>query len=267
MDPLDMIRDDLLQKYIPSEREIIGIWATDCLFNPANNGRVFKYKFIIVQTRLGQGCAYSDHDQYDPTYLAGLIGKDSLDCTIEDTALRVACIDSLSEKVSYGYKTDELKICGTSSDKLRGRTEIIIKEAERLIGNLHGKKVVNVGVVGDIIYQFSGLGSQVVGTDFDASIIGKTFMDRVPIISGEYTLDALKNADIAIVTGMTIVTKTLDDIISICRENNVKLIVFAETGSNMGQYYIQKGVDCYLGEVFPFYIFNGLSTIKITRRE
>jgi len=121
--------------------------------------------------------------------------------------------------------------------------------------------------VGDILFHFIKHGCQVIGSDFDPTIIGKTFFDKAPIVSGKKTFEILKSVDIAVVTGMTIVTKTLDSIINVCREHNVKLIVFAETGSNMAQYYVQRGVDCYLSESFPFYIFNGESTISITHHD
>lgn len=87
------------------------------------------------------------------------------------------------------------------------------------------------------------------------------------IFSGNRTLELLREVDLAIVTGMTITTHTLDAIIDTCKENNVKLIVYAETGANMGQYYVSRGVNTYLGEIYPFYIFNGISTIVITKYE
>jgi len=267
MDSLEKIKKFVLGQCTPSEREIAGIWATDCLYNPAKNGRVFKLKFIIAQTQIGQGCAYSSNDRYDAGYLAELVGKDCLDDKIEDLPLKVACIDSLCEKIFFGYETEEIKLEGSSAYKLRARTDLIIREAERLIGDLRGKKVLNVGVVGDIVFQFYNRGCQVIGSDFDSTIVGQLFFDKVPIISGTHTLDALKDVDIAVVTGMTIANATLNEIIAVCREYNVKLIVFAETGSNMGQFYVQEGVDCYLGEAFPFYIFNGVSTIRITRNK
>lgn len=267
MNSLCEMKKFFLQQYTDTEREIVGIWATDCLYNPIGNGRIFKCKFIVVQTQVGQGCAYSEHDQYDSEKLVKLVGKDCLKCELDDLAFEVACVDSLAEKIFYGYKTETIKLEGLSLNKLHARTEIIINEAKKLVGNLVGKKVLNVGVVGDIIFQFLKHGCQVIGSDFDSTIIGKTFFDKASIASGVNTLDILKTVDIAVVTGMTIVTQTLDSIINVCREHNVKLIVFAETGSNMAQYYVQQGVDCYLSETFPFYIFNGESTISITRRE
>ncbi len=265
MDLLEKLEGLVLGQTTTSEREIAGMWATDCLFNPAQNGRIFKYKFIIAQTQIGQGCAYSSNENYNADCLAKLVGKDCLDNEIKDLPLRVACLDSLCERISFGYEAEEINLNGTSAHKLRARTELIIKEAERLMGDLRGKKVLNVGVVGDIIFQFYNHGCSVIGSDFDPTIVGKHFFKEVPIISGTYTLEALKNVDIAVVTGMTIANATLNKIIAVCKEFGVKLIVFAETGSNMGQFYVREGIDCYLGEIFPFYIFNGISTIRITR--
>lgn len=267
MDTFKEIKKKLLKEYTPFDRTIVGIWATDCLYNPMQNGRIFKYKFIVVQTNLGQGCAYSVNENYDVNYLESLIGQDCLNVKIDDMALYVACMDSLMENISFGYDFDNVIIKGISNDKLHMRTDTIINEAKQLLGELRGKSILNVGVVGDIIKKFCEIGCNVIGSDFDDTIVGKKLFNMVPIESGENTLELLTKADLAVVTGMTITTKTLDSIIDCSIKNNVKLIVFAETGANMGQYYVHKGVNCYLGEKYPFYIFNGESNIIITRRE
>jgi hypothetical protein len=42
--------------------------------------------------------------------------------------------------------------------------------------------------------------------------------------------------------------------------------MFAETGSNLGDFYVKNGVDCVIGEPFPFYIFQGKNTLNIFRK-
>ena len=128
--------------------------------------------------------------------------------------------------------------------------------------NTQGKNVVNVGVVGDIIRLFSEHDFRIVSTDFDESIVGTQLFGN-HIYSGHNTLDFVANSDLAIVTGMSISTKTIDEIINCCQQNNTKLIIFAETGANLAQFYIEMGVDSYISELFPFYIFNGTSTINV----
>lgn len=264
---MDKLKKRLLKQSSSFDRTIVGVWATDCLYNPMQNGRIFKYKFIIIQTNMGQGCAYSDQNEYDVNYLESLIGKDCLNLEINDSALNVACMDSLAECISYNYSVQHLILEGKSNDKLHMRTALIIEEAKRLIGSLQGKKILNVGVVGDIVKGFFEMGCDVVGSDFDDTIIGKKLFGEVSVISGNYTLELLTKVDLAVVTGMTITTKTLNCIIKTCKEYNIKLIVFAETGANMGQYYVHQGVDCYIGEKYPFYIFDGKSEITIIRRQ
>ncbi|MDR1665251.1 MAG: hypothetical protein LBR83_10100 [Clostridiales bacterium] len=148
---------------------------------------------------------------------------------------------------------------------MRWRSTLILREAERLLGSVKGKSIVNVGVVGDILTLFRENGAHIVGTDFDPEIVGKKMFGTVEIVDGAKTLDMIAASDLCIVTGMTITTRTIDDIIDCCRRYNVKMIVFAETGANLGGYYAANGVDAYLGEVFPFYIFNGPSRIDVYR--
>lgn len=264
---LEDIKSIILKNSCDIDRVIVGVWSVDCLFNPAKNGRVFKYKFLLVQTEKGLGCSYSENYEYDVSYLESLIGKDCLLYKIEDYALQVAAIDSVMSYYNGPLYSNEVKrIEGTANEKLNSRTTIIIEEAKRIVGDLRGKKVLNIGVVGDIIRGFLCEGCLVSGTDFDEEIIGKKLFDKAEIYNGSRTIEILKSVDLAVVTGMTIVTKTIERIIEICKRNKIKLIVFAETGANMGQYFVEKGVDVYIGEEYPFYIFNGSSIIRITRK-
>lgn len=264
---LENIKDNIIKNSSDIGRRIVGIWAVDCLFNPAKNGRIFKYKFLLVQTEKGLGCAYSENYEYDISYLESLIGQDCLTNRINDFALQVAAIDSVMSYYNGSLYSNEVKsISGTANEKLNKRTSIIIEEAKRMVGDLKGKKILNVGVVGDIIRGFLHEGCNVLGTDFDEEIIGKKLFDKAEIYNGSRTTEILKTVDLAVVTGMTIVTKTIESIIEICKRNKIKLIVFAETGANMGQYFVDRGVDVYIGEEFPFYIFNGSSIIRITRK-
>lgn len=266
MKSLGDLKEILLHNSSCDERKIIGLWTTDCLYNPSNNGRIFQYKYLIVQTKFGQGCAYSINTTYNVNELSKLIGEDCLSEVITDGALQVACLDALSNKLNFNYCSETIELQGKSEYKLCMRSSLIVAEAKRMIGDLKGKRILNVGVVGDIIKSFIEEECEIAGTDFDDNIIGSKLFDKVSIYSGKYTTSLIKDADIAIVTGMTITTNSLDEIIRACKMFGVKLIIFAETGANMGQYYVKHGADVYIGEKYPFYIFDGKSTIEITRK-
>lgn len=266
---MERLREKIRKGNISEEELIIrGLWSVDCLFKPNVKERTFNYKFIVAQT-IGQGCAYSMSTNYDVKYLESLMGKNYLDLKLEDTALEVAILDAIYSTLQR--EPDRVvEISGNSVDKAEIRAKIVAEETIRLIdnNNLKNEKplLLNVGVVGNIIKEFVDKDMDVIGTDFDSEIVGKKLFGRAEIIHGSNTLEMVKKCDIAIITGMTLTTNTLDDIINTAKEHNTKIVMFAETGSNLGDFYVENGVDCVIGEPFPFYIFQGKNTLNIFRK-
>jgi hypothetical protein len=263
-DSLSTILEEIASSTSPAQRRVEGLWGVDCLFNPAGNGRIFNYKFLLAQTT-ALGCAYSTRLTYPAEELESYINKDFLQIDLPDMALKVALMDSAYPACNPG-KPDLIETMdGFAAKKMRWRSELILREAERVLGTVKGKRIVNVGVVGDILTTFKEHGADIIGTDFDPVIAGTKMFDQVQILDGKQTPCAISTADLCVVTGMTITTCTIDSLIKLCREKNVKMIVFAETGINLGSFFVKQGVDVYLGETFPFYIFHGTSRINIYR--
>jgi len=126
--------------------------------------------------------------------------------------------------------------------------------------------VVNVGVVGNVIRALKNEGCEVMASDMEPEMVGTTVHDTL-VQDGTKTFDLVRDADLAIVTGMTIATDSLGLIIEEARTHNTRLLVFAETGANLGQEYCRTlGVDTVVSEPFPFYIFQGKSRIEVYRR-
>ena len=268
---LDDIRASIKNNASLTEDNLIirGLWSVDCLFKPNVSERTFNYKFLVAQT-LGQGCAYSLEREYDVKYLESLMGKNYLDLHIKDTALEVAILDAIYSTLQS--KPDrQVKIEGTSVNKTVDRTNIIVEETLRLVdkNNLKRKRplIANIGVVGNFIKALLDADVDVIGADFDAGIVGKKLFDKAEIVHGDNTLEVIKISDVALITGMTLTTNTLGEIIDTAKEHNTKLVMFAETGSNLGDFFIKKGVNCVIGEPFPFYIFQGTSILNIFRKE
>ena len=260
MNSLNDIERLVLESSTDKERVIQGLWSVDCLFNPAGNGRVFDYKFLVAQTMAGQGCSYSTHHNYSGAALKPYIGNDFADFDITDTALKVAFLDAVYGTLFPAKQIKRLEKTADSITKMRWRTQIIMDEAIRLLGDVRNRRIVNIGVVGDILNVFNEAGADIFGTDYDPSIIGNL---DVPVVDGASTLDAVRESDLAIVTGMTVTTNTIDSILDCALKNGVKVIVFAETGANFASFYLSRGVDVYLSEHFPFYIFSGASAIDV----
>lgn len=268
---LQKIRESVINNHDIDESKLIirGLWSVDCLFKPNIKERTFNYKFIVAQT-MGQGCAYSTVKNYDIEYLESLMGKSYLDLKFEDTALEVAILDSIYSTLQR-TPDRQIELSGTSVEKAEARAKIVVEEAMRLINKENLKNdiplVCNIGVVGNIIKELIDKDLQVVGADFDEEIVGKKLFNEVAVVHGENTPKLIEQSDVAIVTGMTLTTGTLDEIITAAERYKTRLVVFAETGSNFGSFYVQNGIDCAIGEPFPFYIFQGMTTLNIFRKQ
>ncbi len=265
---INEIRKKIQNGNIKKEDSIVkGLWGVDCLFQPQPTERVFDCKFLIAQT-IGQGCVYCDINAYEHSYLRSFVGKNYFDIDFkDDSSLELAIMDSLYGEYFNQNCDYESILSGRSSEKAIERSNIIVEEALKLTNGRKDIRVVNVGVVGNILRGFMEREIEVCGTDFDPEIVNKNMFGKVPICHGDETLSCVKKADIAIVTGMTIATQTLDSILETAKENGTKVVVFAETGANFASTYLENGVDVFISEPFPFYIFNGDSKIKVYRKK
>jgi uncharacterized UPF0146 family protein len=218
----------------------------------------------MAMTR-GQGCCYCTGDDQRGREL---VGTDARELVGLQTCISIAALDSLFASIPrQPVAVHELR--GTPIDKTAVRTRIIADEALRLLGHVCGRrpKVLNVGVVGNVIRDLSERGCEVQATDLEPEMIGRE-VHGVRVEDGYRTHQLVAQADLAIVTGMTIATDSLGLILEAARASGTKLLIFAETGANFGQEYCRTlGVDTVVSEPFPFYIFQGTSTIEVFRKE
>jgi uncharacterized protein (DUF4213/DUF364 family) len=126
---------------------------------------------------------------------------------------------------------------------------------------------VNVGVVGDFLEELRRLKeARVTASDFYQGIVGHR-PAGVFVEHGSRTLELVAEADVAVVTGMTLANGTLEDIIATARSSGTRIVVFAETGAHFGSEYCRMGIDVTISEPLPFYLSGpGRSTLKIFRR-
>jgi uncharacterized protein (DUF4213/DUF364 family) len=79
--------------------------------------------------------------------------------------------------------------------------------------------------------------------------------------------ELIKEADLAIITGMTLPNRTLPGIMEMAREHKTSTMIWAITGRNFGHYYLEQGVDCVISDPSPFLLLPGPARISIWRRE
>jgi uncharacterized UPF0146 family protein len=268
MTVLTQLREIALQKSrgLPDDDFTLrGQWTCDLLFSPNKGERVFEYSVLLMQT-LAQGACYCAHGR--PTLRKEFIGQDIRELTAPDSDFEVAMLDAIYSGFARSSQ-EEHTLVGNSVVKAQQRAAIVVNEVTRQLQDLQRRpKVVHVGVVGNILKQLSESGMEVYATDLDPLLVDQR-IHSVDILNGEqHNYELIENCDLALITGMTLATGTLDAILQTARENNTKVIMFAETGAWLGQEYCQTfGIDAVISEPFPFYIFEGTSTIRVHRRE
>lgn len=238
--------------------------------------RIFEYEVIVCQTDLGQGASYS-FETVNRDMFSELLGKNVSEIDFknyDNFSLKVAIMDSIFSGFYPKSPSVEVNISGRSSSKATTRAEIVGFETlrvlmDRIQGNRMKNKlpvILNIGYVSRFRTVLKELiDHSFLSTDLHPDLIGK-MVDGVYVEDGNLKNEEyLEVADVAIVTGMTITTRTLSEIIEKARRYHTSLIVFAETAYNPASHYINYGVDSVVSEEFPYYIFDGTSTIRVFR--
>lgn len=280
-DPIyNFLLDNVLDKINISNIFVKGLWKIDLFFNPDPRERTFKYTILVSQTSNdGQGAAYCSHDEtISVRRIHNLVGNKVNDILFDESlpyCLKISILDSLYESLKQSPDYTVL-IEGSSRKKAYYRAEIIINEVivllykkiiENKIKNTN-PTILNIGFVSmfqNILYDKIH-SIRFFATDLHKDIINKVF-NNIKILNGkEHNIELLEKSDIALVTGMTLSTSTLYDILNYAKRYNTDVVIFAETGYNLSPYYINFGANVIISEEFPYYIFNGISRLRIYRK-
>ena len=120
-----------------------------------------------------------------------------------------------------------------------------------------------IGSVGSIIKKLRENDIDVFATDLDKSILG-FHLGGVEIKNGlENNKEYIERSDICLISGMTLVTGTLGEILNLCKNSNTQPMLYAQTGYNLASEYLNIGVKVVIAESFPNYIFPGDTHIKV----
>jgi hypothetical protein len=250
----------------PDESFVIrGLWRTDLLFRPNPTERTFNYTYLLVQT-VGEGACYCDNI---PALKEGfsLLGKDCRRIHPAYRCFEVATLDAMfSAFEKHPHKTHTMT--GNSAEKALWRSRIVVDEVMRQLDSAgcRNARVVNVGVIGNIIRMLRAEGIEVSGTDGDPLLVGSE-IGGVRILDQDKSIELVEGSDVAVITGMIISTDTMDEILEVARKGGTRIVLFCETGANFCEEYVRMGIDSAVAEYFPFYIFGGTTRIDVFRKE
>jgi hypothetical protein len=245
--------------------QIRGLWRTDLMFRPNPAERTFNYTFLLVQT-FGEGACYC---ATIPALTEGerLLGQDCREVVHDYRCFEVATTDAMYS-VFDKHPDESHTMTGPARKKALWRSGLVVTEVMRLLEAMDASpgRVVNVGVIGNIITMLNARGVDVVGTDEDPRVVGKD-IDGSPVYGEERTVELVEECDVAVMTGMIVSTETMTEILEAAKRGGTKLVMFCETGANLCEEYVKLGVDAAVAEPFPFYIFGGSTRIDIYRRK
>lgn len=190
-----------------------------------------------------------------------------------DAVDRVAFVDLLMGHIA-GEVDEYVSLNGTLHAKYAKRSRIFADQAARILqwkGRSNWKSgtphILVIGATAGIIGALIKRGFYVSATDECPAIVG-TDLGGVKVRDGRVANGPLiKQAELAIITGMTLPNRTLPKLMKLARKYNTSTMIWAITGKNFGRYYTQHGADCVISDPSPFLLLPGPATLSICRRE
>lgn len=242
-----------------SALRVRGLWKTQYALRLNPDDTVLRLDYLLAQT-VAQGCAYFDASR-SPALPSEVLGQSALDCLDSSRELTIALLDAVYGSIPSlrGEPDRSFVLDGPNHQKARQRAEVVVGEVARLASARPPKRdgrhvVANVGVVGTILAALRrGSDWTIQASDFATGVVG-TVPHGVEVSPGTASEDLVRDADVAVVTGMTLTTDTLDGVLRAAAESGTALVVFAQTGSSFARTYCELGVDAVVAEPFPFYL-------------
>jgi Putative heavy-metal chelation len=271
-------RDRLLQAIVHRAQEahrdgrlsadattIRGVWNTSYVIELAEASSRLHLHYVVVQT-VAQGCCYYEPTIETPGVSEALIGLNVLSARLVGQAWHIAALDAVFAELCR-EADDQHVISGSNIEKAEGRASLIASEVTRLLGSMRRPaRVANIGVVGDVVDALKRSPEvEVLASDFYQQIVGRT-IHGVEVAHGSLTPQIVADADVALVTGMTLANGTIDEIMDVAQANGTAVVVFAQTGAHFAELYCDLGVRTVISEPLPFYLTgSGPTTIDVFR--
>lgn len=250
---------------------LTALWAISFLVQPAPGERKTSYPMWIAQTE-NYGTAVGLAVLPAPDLR--LVGEDARHVLshglCRNPVERTAVVDSVISQVSRPPDR-QLILDGNSHAKYVARAGLFADEATTLLGSapLKGSKphVLVIGATAGIIGALVGRGFAVSATDLWPEAVGHE-LGGVRVRSGKTdNARLMQDADLAIITGMTLSNGTLAGLMDLADKHNTSTMIWAVTGRNFGDYYTRHGVDCVISDPSPFLLLPGPVPMAVWRRK
>ncbi|MGP3980932.1 Rossmann-like domain-containing protein [Streptomyces sp. KR80] len=222
----------------------------------AGGNTTYLNQYVLVRLRGAFGACAFEADEIDPAICRDASGS-PLDVLLREAPrpLRIAALDA------YLAETRPHRDAARAEPVTlpAGPPEVRAKARDAAIAGLlniaDGAKVALIGVVNPLVAAIRERGGVPLPCDFNLRTTqwGDHVTDDMNQVLG--------TAEAVVATGMTLGNSTFDTILARCREREVPLIVYAQTGSAVARAFLGAGVTALSAEPFPFSQFSAEPTV------
>lgn len=231
------------------------------LYTIKDSERVFTdMNFCLVLFEDAYGFSYFQDDiDYS---LSRFVNKSALQIIDEELPvyLRVAIIDALFCLINKDSNTDRLVFTGNLRQKAKMRAETLLEQIS------DRSRILLLGAATEIIEEAKRKNCDLTVLDLNKQKIGLQLCSAEIENADQINLEKeVQETDYIVATGMIFVSETADEIFKLSINNNKKLILFMETGSNFGPQLLDHGASTVLSEFFPYYDFYGETKYLVSK--
>nr|WP_249417094.1 DUF364 domain-containing protein [Streptomyces sp. TS71-3] len=222
----------------------------------AGGDTTYLNQYVLVRLGRSFGACAFEAGEIDAAICRDASGT-PLDALLREAPLplRIAALDAhLAEARPHrdAAEADPITLpAGTPEIRAHARDAAIAG----LLDTPPGAKVGLIGVVNPLVAAIRERGGDCLPCDFNL----RTTQWGDPVTGS--MAGVLDVADAVVATGMTLSNGTFDAILGRCRERDIPLVVYAQTGSAVARAFLGAGVTALSAEPFPFSQFSADPTV------
>lgn len=251
--------DELIQAVLggafgadPAAVPVIGVFWVAQSTRFSGTSQTYRNYYLLFRAGAHFGACCVERNQFDASIADELAGSTIADL-LHDTRLpvRIAALDAYlagqRPHVPDGRAQRVMLPFGDPPTRAVARDEAIVQ----LLRIAPGTKVGLIGVVNPLVAAIKAQGGVCLPCDFNM----ERTQDGQPVVAD--MTGVLEEADMLLVTGMTLGNGSFDRIIAAARRRYIPLVAYAQTGSAILPRFLGHGLTALSSEPFPFSQFSG----------
>ncbi|MEE2037385.1 DUF364 domain-containing protein [Nocardiopsis sp. CT-R113] len=228
----------------------------------AGSGVTYLNQYVLVRVGRAFGACAFEPGEIDPEVCAEASGGPLRDLLSHGPLpLRLAALDAYLGQAaphSEDPRAEEVVLPeGTPEERALARDAAVAG----LVPEPDGRKIGLIGVVNPLVAAIHDRGGRCLPCDLNL----RTTRWGDPVTPDME--EVLSEADAVVATGMTLGNGTFDRILERCRERDVPLVVYAQSGAAVARAFLGSGVSALSAEPFPFSQFSAAPTALYRYRD